>query len=54
MQKKLENQIRSVEEKVVSSEPTTDDVPPLEEKEIKEILHELLNELYYSKAKKTM
>ena len=54
MEKELENQIKSVGEKVVSDETTTDDVPPLEEENVKEILHELLNELYYSKAKKTI
>jgi hypothetical protein len=51
MEKEFEKQIKSVEEKVVSDE-TTDDIPPLEEEDVKEILHELLNELYYSKAKK--
>jgi hypothetical protein len=52
MEKELAKQIKSVGEKVISSETTTDDVPPLEEKDIKEILYELLNELYYSKDKK--
>jgi len=28
------------------------DVPELEEQEAKEILHDVLNELYYSKAKR--
>jgi hypothetical protein len=51
MEKELENLIKSVEEKLVSDETTTDDIPPLEENDVKEILHELLNELYYSKAK---
>jgi hypothetical protein len=51
MEKELEKEIKSVEEKVVSSE-TTDDIPQLEEENVKEILHELLNELYYSKDKK--
>jgi hypothetical protein len=52
MEKELENEITSVEEKVISDEPTTDDVPKLEEENVKEILHELLNELYYTKQKK--
>jgi hypothetical protein len=52
MEKELENEIISVQEKVVSDETTTDDIPPLEENDVKEILHELLNELYYSKDKK--
>ena len=51
MEKELEKQIKSVEEKVISSE-STDDTPQLEEENVKEILHELLNELYYSKDKK--
>jgi hypothetical protein len=51
MEKEFENQIKSVEEKVVFAE-TTDDIPQLEEENVKEILHELLNELYYSKGKK--
>jgi hypothetical protein len=52
MEKELEKLIKSVEDKVVSSETTTDDIPELEEESVKEILHELLNELYYSKQKK--
>ena len=52
MEKELEKQIRSVGEKVIPSETTIDDVPPLEENDVKEILHEVLNELYYSKGKK--
>ena len=51
MEKELAKQI-NLWGKVISSETTTDDVPSLEEKDIKEILHELLNELYYSKDKK--
>jgi hypothetical protein len=52
MEKEFEKQIKSVEEKVVSAETTTDDIPELEEENVKEILHELLNELYYSKQRK--
>jgi hypothetical protein len=51
MEKEFEDQIKSVEEKVVFDE-TTDDIPQLEEENVKEILHELLTELYYSKGKK--
>jgi hypothetical protein len=51
MEKEFEKQIKSVEEKVISSE-TDDDIPELEEVNVKEILHEILNELYYSKDKK--
>jgi hypothetical protein len=52
MEKELENQIKSVGEKVVFDERTTDDIPQIEEENVKEILHELLTELYYSKGKK--
>jgi hypothetical protein len=31
---------------------TIDDITELEEQNVKEILHELLNELYYTKANK--
>jgi hypothetical protein len=51
MEKELEKQIVSVEQKVTSSE-TDDDIPELEEESVEKILHELLNELYYSKDKK--
>jgi hypothetical protein len=51
MEKELEKQIKSVEQKVTSSE-TDDDIPELEEENVEKILHELLNELYYSKDKK--
>ena len=51
MEKELENEIKSVEQKVTSSE-TDDDIPELEEENVEKILHELLNELYYSKDKK--
>jgi hypothetical protein len=52
MEKELEKQIKSVEGKFVSDETTTYDIPQLEEKDVKEILREILNELYYSKNKK--
>jgi hypothetical protein len=52
MEKELENEVKSVEEKVSRSPDTTVDIPQLEEQEAKEILHDVLNELYYSKAKR--
>ena len=53
MEKELEKQIRSVEEKASRvSLGRMDDVPQLEEGNVKKILHDVLNELYYSKGKK--
>jgi hypothetical protein len=53
MEKELEKQVKSVEEKVSRfSSERMDDIPQLEEENIKEILHDVLNELYYSKGKK--
>ncbi len=53
MEKELEKEVKSIEEKVsgLSSE-RTDSIPHLEEENVKEILHDILNELYYSKGKK--
>ena len=51
MEKELEKDVKAVEKKVSVSEPTGD-IPQLEEQEVKEILHDVLNELYYSKGKK--
>ena len=51
MEKELEQQVRSVEQKLSRTE-TMVDVPELEEQEAKEILHDVLNELYYSKGKR--
>ena len=48
MEKEFENQIKSVE-KVVSNQTSSDVIPQLEEENVKEILHELLNELDYRK-----
>ena len=53
MEKELEKEVNAVEEKISISEPTID-IPQLEEQEAKEILHDVLNELYYSKGKKGM
>jgi ABC-type multidrug transport system fused ATPase/permease subunit len=52
MEKELEKQVKSIEEKVSRSAETGYDVPPIEEQNVKEILHDVLNELYYSKNKK--
>jgi hypothetical protein len=44
-----------VEEKLSRSPSETGyDIPQLEEENVKEILHDVLNELYYSKEKKEM
>jgi hypothetical protein len=55
MEKELEKQVKSIEEKVSTlSSEIVDDVPELEEENVQEILHDVLNELYYSKGKKEM
>ena len=53
MEKELEKEVNVVEEKISISEPAVD-IPQLEEQEAKEILHDVLNELYYSKGKKRL
>jgi hypothetical protein len=50
MEKELEGQVKSVEKRFKPFETT--DEPKLEDEDIKEILHEVLTELYYSKGKK--
>jgi hypothetical protein len=51
MEKELEKEVKTVEEKLSKLSPeTTADIPQLEEQEAKEILHDVLNELYYSKG----
>jgi len=53
MEKELEKEVKAVEEKLSKLSPeTTVDIPQLEEQEAKEILHDVLNELYYSKGKR--
>jgi hypothetical protein len=53
MEKELEKEVKSVEEKLSKLSPeATVDIPELEEQEAKEILHDVLNELYYSKGKR--
>ncbi len=52
MEKELEQQVKFVQKRSRVSERTADDEPHLEEENVKEILHDVLNELYYSKGKK--
>ena len=53
MEKELEKQVKSMEKQVSGlSSDGMDNVPELEEGNVKEILRDVLNELYYSKAKK--
>jgi hypothetical protein len=53
MERELERQVKTVEEKLSRlSLETTEDIPQLEEETVKEILHDVLNELYFSKGKK--
>jgi len=50
MEKELESQVESVQKRAKLLERTEE--PVLEEEDIKDILHDVLNELYYSKGKK--
>jgi hypothetical protein len=52
MEKELEGQAKSLEKRFKPLERT--DEPDLKAEEIKEILHDVLTELYYSKGKKTI
>ena len=55
MEKELENQVRFVEKRSRVSEKEEElhlEEERLEEENVKEILHDVLNELYYSKGKK--
>jgi len=52
MEKELEAQTESIEKRFKPFERT--DEPDLKDEEIKEILHDVLTELYYSKEKKTV
>ncbi|MGA9152955.1 MAG: hypothetical protein WBZ36_20450 [Candidatus Nitrosopolaris sp.] len=52
MEKELETQVKSVEKRFKPLERK--DEPDLKEEEIKEILHDVLTELYYSKGKKAI
>ena len=51
MEKELEKEVKSVEQKVSGIENVYD-VPQLKDEDVKEILHDVLNELYYSKDKR--
>ena len=51
MEKELEQQVKFVQKRSRVSERTADELQ-LEEENVKEILHDVLNELYYSKGKK--
>jgi len=50
MEKELEGEAKSVEKRLKPFERTEE--PKLEDEDIKEILHDVLNELYYSRGKK--
>jgi len=52
MEKELEGQVKSLEERFKPFERT--DEPDLKDDEVKEILHDVLTELYYSKGKKAI
>ena len=52
MEKELEGQVKSLEERFKPLERT--DEPDLKAEEVKEILHDVLTELYYSKGKKAI
>jgi uncharacterized protein (DUF433 family) len=51
MDRELEKEVKTLEENLSTSERAYD-LPELEEQDVKEILHDVLNELYYSKAKR--
>ena len=52
MEKELEAQTESIEKRFKPFERT--DEPDLKDDEVKEILHDVLTELYYSKGKKAI
>jgi hypothetical protein len=52
MEKELESQVTSLEKRFKPLEKT--DEPDLKDEDVKEILHDVLTELYYSKGKKAM
>lgn len=52
MEKELEVQAKSIEKRLKPFETT--DVPDLKDADIKDILHDVLTELYYSKGKKAI
>jgi hypothetical protein len=53
MEEELENEVKEVEERLSKLSPETAvDIPQLEEQVAKDILHDILYELYYSKGKR--
>src|SRR5215469_11741772 len=50
MEKELEGEVKSIEKRFKPLQRTEE--PELEDEDIKEILHDVLNELYHSKGKK--
>jgi hypothetical protein len=52
MEKELESQVKFVEKRFKPLETTEE--PELKNEDIKEILHDVLTELYYSKGKKAI
>jgi hypothetical protein len=52
MEKELEGEVKSLEERFKPFERT--DEPDLKDEDVKEILHDVLTELYYSKGKKAI
>ncbi len=51
MEKELESQVKSVEKRFKPLERT--DEPDLKDEDVKEILHDVLTELYYSKGQES-
>lgn len=51
MEKELESQVKFVQKRSGLSSERIEE-PGLEEEDVKEILHDVLNELYYSKGRK--
>jgi hypothetical protein len=53
MEKELENNVRSIEKRLLERTGESQfEEQQLEQGNVKEILHDVLNELYYSKGKK--
>ena len=52
MQKEFEKKVKTVQEHVSRFSSDVDDIPQLDDENAKKILHDVLNELYYSNGKK--
>jgi hypothetical protein len=52
MEKELESQAKFVEKRAKLLERRRTDEPDLKDEDVKEILHDVLTELYYSKGKR--